>query len=75
MFQIIGMLKAKTEVIGGRRSIGRYLVTEGDGVNQIKDRYEIFPSEVKICKTYTDGSDGEDLCSLWEKYWLPAIKS
>ena len=54
--------------------MARYLCTSTDGVEALKDRFELFPPEVKLCKNYTYGSDGEDLCSIWEKYWIPAMK-
>jgi len=73
-FQVVGTIKTKTEVVGGKRQVARYLCTSTDGVEALKDRFELFPPEVKLCKNYTYGSDGEDLCSIWEKYWIPAMK-
>jgi len=72
MFQICGTIQAKSEVVAGKRSVGRYLVTGTDGVEALKDRFELFPQETKICRAWGQG-EGEDLCSLWEKYWMPAM--
>jgi hypothetical protein len=72
MFQISATIKVKTSVVGGKRSVGRYLVTGTDGVEALKDRFELFPQESLICKAWGEG-EGEDLASLWEKYWIPAM--
>lgn len=72
MFQISATLRAKAEVVGGKRSIARFLLTSTDGVEALKDRFELFPPEVKIAKNFGQ-DEGEDLASLWEKYWLPAM--
>ena len=73
MFQIAATIKAKAEVKDGKRSVGRYLVTSTDSVDAVKDRFELFPTESRIA--YEVGKDeGESLLTLWEKYWLPAMK-
>lgn len=73
MFQINGTIEVKSQVKDGRRTTSRYLVTATDGVKACKDRFELLPPEVPICRVWTDGSDGEDLCSMWEKYFRPAM--
>jgi hypothetical protein len=74
MFQICATIKVKTEILEKKRIVSRYLCTSTDGLEAVKDRFEVFPPEVKICRTYTNGGDGEDLCSLWEKYWIPQLE-
>jgi hypothetical protein len=72
MFQISATIKVKTQVVAGKRGVARFLVTSTDGVEALKDRFELFPQESQICKAWGEG-EGEDLASLWEKYWLPAM--
>lgn len=73
-FQLVGTIRAKTSVEAGKRTVSRYLLTSTNGVDALKDRFELMPPEIRLAKTYSDGSDGEDLASLWEKYWYPAMK-
>lgn len=71
LFQQVGTITIKAVVVGGRRQTARYLTFTGDGVKALKDRYEIYPQEIKIRHTLKD--EGEDLVTIYEKYWLPNV--
>ena len=71
MFQIVGTIELKTQVVNGRRIVGRYLNTKPDGAKLLKDRFGIFPAEVLLKDPITN--EGLDLCDIWEQFWLPEI--
>lgn len=71
MFQQVGTLRVKTQVVDGKRVNKRFLTFQGDGIEALKDRYEIYPEEVEIRKV--GGTSGETLCSMYEKFWLPQV--
>ncbi len=71
MFQQVGSITIKPQVVAGKRVNQRYLSFQGDGVRAMKDRYGIFPEQIAL--RAPDGGDGEDLTSIYEKYWLPAL--
>lgn len=71
LFQQVSTIVIRPAVVDGKRIIRRYLVSTADGVVAVKDRLEILPSEILLRKNPTD--EGDDLCSIWEKYWLPNI--
>jgi hypothetical protein len=73
LFQIVGTIEVKAQVVNGKRVVGRYLVTSTDGVKAVKDRFKVFPPEIKLRKDLSD-QDGMDLCDIWEKYWLPNVR-
>lgn len=73
MFNQCGSLSIKPQVVDGRRQNNRFLTFVGDGVRAGKDRYNIYPTEMQIRQNATD-TVGEDVLTLYEKYWLPAIK-
>jgi AAA domain len=73
IFQLTATIELKSQVVNGKRNVGRYLITSGDGVRAIKDRYEVFPPEIKLRKNLED-PEGMDLCDIWEKYWLPEVQ-
>lgn len=71
MFQQVGTIGIRTAVLDGKRVAQRYLTFQADGVKALKDRYEIYPPEMAL---RAPGSEvGEDLVSIFEKYWQPAI--
>ena len=70
MFQQVGTIGIKTSVVDGKRVAGRYLTFAADGVKALKDRYDIYPSEIPLRKS--PDSPGEDLLTMFEKWWLPA---
>jgi AAA domain len=75
MFQQVGTIVIKPEVQQGKRTNVRVLNFSTDGVKQLKDRYKIFPTEMKLRNTDLPPAEGtgEDLVSIYEKYWLGAI--
>lgn len=73
MFQQVGSLTIKPRVVNGKRENQRFLSFQGDGVRAMKDRYNIYPQEIGIRPP--EGGDGEDIVSIYEKYWLPALRS
>lgn len=73
MFQQVFALEIKPEMVGGKRMNIRYLVTSADGVKAAKDRYKILPERIRI-KAYPTDPDGEDILSIWNKWYIPAMK-
>lgn len=73
MFDQVGTLNIRPKVVDGKRTNQRFLSFEGTGVQALKDRWKMFPPEMMIRPDVGKG-DGEDLISLYEKYWLPALK-
>jgi len=73
MFNQCGALSIRPQVVDGRRQNNRYLTFIGDGVRAGKDRYNIYPPEMQI-RQGVEATIGEDVLSIYEKYWLPAIK-
>jgi hypothetical protein len=76
MFQIVATVDIKPQVVGGKRFNTRFLVTGTDGVKSLKDRFNVFPAEVKLKNTVEviPGDDGLTLSDCWERYWVPAIE-
>lgn len=72
MFQQVSTIEIKAEVIGGKRTTRRFLVSSTDGVLSVKDRFDILPQSIPLRKEAGDSS-GEDLETIWAKFWLPAI--
>jgi hypothetical protein len=73
MFQQVFYLEIKPEVIGGKRVPIRYLVTSQDGVRAAKDRYKILPERIRVKSSQSD-HEGENIQSLWEKYYVPNMQ-
>lgn len=71
LFNQVGTITIKPQVIGGKRENIRYLTFQGDGVKALKDRYSIYPGEMQL---KGPSGEGETLTSIFEKYWLPSIK-
>lgn len=71
IFQQVFYLEVKPEVIGGKRVPVRYLVTGNDGVRAAKDRYKVLPERIKL--RGPGAEDGEDLLSIWRKWYVPAM--
>lgn len=69
MFQQVFTMEVKPELVDGKRTLVRYLVTQGDGVRALKDRYGILPERLRLKASATDPL-GEDLATLWEKYYI-----
>jgi hypothetical protein len=72
MFQQVLSISVKPEVVGGKRQLVRYLLSQGDGVRRIKDRLNVLPAEVRLAGPGVEG--GETLTSIWEKYYMPEFK-
>ena len=73
MFQQVSTIEVRAEVVGGKRQTRRFLVSGTDGVVSVKDRLDILPQAIPLRKI--GDSDGEDLVTIWEKYWLPAVQT
>lgn len=73
MFQQVSTIEVRAEVIGGKRITKRYLVSSTDGIISVKDRFDILPQAIPLRKNPEDS--GEDLLTIWEHYWLPAIET
>lgn len=73
MFQQVLSLEIKPETVDGKRTSVRYLASASDGVRAMKDRYGILPEKIRIKRSETD-SEGEDLLSVYEKYYLPEMQ-
>lgn len=72
MMQQVGTIKIKPQLIGGKRISTRQLTFTGNGVEALKDRYDVMPQEVQLAGP---GIEGETLISIWEKYFIPAMVS
>ena len=72
MFQQVSTVEVKAEVINGKRIPRRYLVSSTDGIMAVKDRFDILPQGIPLRKNPED--TGEDLLTIYEKYWMPAIE-
>jgi hypothetical protein len=72
MFNQVGSIGIKPTVVDGKRQNLRVLNFDGDGVRVMKDRWKIYPSDIPLRKD-TAGA-GEDLLTMYEKYWLPAAQ-
>ena len=75
MFQVCGTIRVKTTVVDKVRRTTRWLCTATDGIEALKDRFNLMPPEIQLCSTRAEGVEGEDLCSIWEKYWMPAMEA
>lgn len=73
MFQQVFSLEIKPEQVDGKRQNVRYLVTSADGVKAAKDRYKILPERVRV-KSGPQDAAGEDLRTMWEKYYISNMK-
>lgn len=76
MFQQVGSIDLKASLIGGKRVMQRWLCTNPkDTIRLVKDRYKILPGEILLRDPSLPQGEGEDLLTIWEKYWLPAINA
>lgn len=71
MFQQVSTIEVRAEVVNGKRQTRRYLVSTTDGILSVKDRFDILPQAIPLKKIGSE--EGEDMLSIYEKYWLPAI--
>lgn len=71
MFQQVGTITIKAEVVKGTRTNARFLTFAPDGVKALKDRYDIFPQEIRL--SGPNSPEGETLVSIYEKYWLQSV--
>ncbi len=71
MFQQVGTIQIKPQLVDGKRTLVRSLTFQGDGVKALKDRYDVFPGEIPLRKN--PQSPGEDLLTMYEKWWLPKL--
>lgn len=74
MFQQVSTIEVRAEVLNGKRQTRRFLVSTTDGVLSVKDRFDILPQSIALRKDPTDPT-GDDMLTIWEKYWLPAIEA
>lgn len=72
MFQQVGMIYVKPAQVDGKRVLQRHITFAADGVKALKDRYKIYPESMQLRGEV--GTPGEDVLSIFEKYWEPAIK-
>lgn len=72
LFQQVGTIVIRPQVVGGKRELVRTLTFQGDGVKALKDRYEMFPAEMRL-KGST--GEGENVSTIWDKYWVPAVEA
>jgi len=72
IFQQVFTMEIRPVVTAGKRANVRYLITESSGVRAAKDRYHILPEAIRLKSSPTDG-DGENLLSMWQKYYVPAM--
>lgn len=72
LFQQVGTIYVKSVVVDGKRVAQRMLSYSTDGVKALKDRYDIYPAEILLRKDAS--SPGEDLLTMFEKYWLPNVQ-
>lgn len=70
MFNQVGEMFIRPQVVGGKRENLRYLNFDTDGVRAKKDRYKIYPGDMQL-KQFADSPTGEDVLSMFEKYWKP----
>lgn len=73
MFQQVFAMEIAPTLVDGKRTNVRYLVTANDGVKAMKDRYKILPERIRLKSSPADPL-GEDILSLWEKYYVPNMK-
>ena len=73
MFQISATITLKTSVIGGQRVTKRFLSTDTQGPEALKDRFNVFPKEGVQLKANLEDTSGMDLCEMWERFWIPEM--
>jgi hypothetical protein len=80
MIQLTASLKIKPEVVPDPKKPGntirlnrRVLVTAGDGVRQMRDRYGMLPAEIFMKDPVNPREDEYDLCRVWEELWIPKL--
>lgn len=66
MFQQVGTIGIAAKVVDGKRTNRRYISFTGDGVRQLKDRFNTFPGEIEL-------TGRGDLLRLYNDYWLPGL--
>lgn len=69
MFQQAGTIGIKPQLVDGKRVLQRSLTFQGDGVKALKDRFDILPAEMQL--RASPDQPGEDLLTMWEKYYIP----
>jgi len=74
LFQQCFTMEIKPELVEGKRVNIRHLITSADGVKAAKDRYKILPERIRL-KTRAEDPTGEDVLGMWEKYYVPAMRS
>ena len=72
MFQQVGTIEIKAQVIGGKREAIRYYTTFSTDAKTLKDRYNVLPHEVRLKRNAQDG-EGFDFVDMWERYWMPVV--